>query len=150
MTRLLFPAALIAAAAIACAPAKTGVSVDDARIAPPPGGRDVTAAYFTVHDAGGGDRLLGVSSPSASSAELHVSEEGEGGMMSMRRVDALDVPANGALTLSPGGAHVMLFGVSGLAGGGKAKLVLRFEKVGAVEVEADVKPVGPAMDMSHP
>jgi copper(I)-binding protein len=68
------------------------------------------AAYFTVTGGAEPDRLVSVDTPAAATVELH--EGGmSGGMMTMRRIDGVDVPANGKAVFAPGGNHAMLFGM---------------------------------------
>ena len=88
----------------------------------------VAAAYLTVVDNGGGDRLVGAASPAAERVTLH-ENTGPRGVSLMERVDTLEVPAGGRLELRPGGSHLMLEGVGApLREGGRIELTLRFER----------------------
>ena len=101
-------------------------------------GRSSTAVYLTIRNTGGGDRLVEVSSP-AGEASLH-STSMAGGIMRMRSVEAVDVPAGSAVKLEPGGNHVMLSGLkSPLAAGSTIPLELKFERSGDKKVEAAVR-----------
>lgn len=77
------------------------------RQAPP--SAPVLAAYGRLHhDA---ERSVVISAASASGfgrVELH-SMSMDDGVMRMRRLDFLEVPAGGELVLKPGGLHLMLF-----------------------------------------
>lgn len=117
------------------------ISVSDPYIPDPPG--DVAAAYLHIsNDGDGGDTLLGVRSDASRVAELHETVF-EGGSVSMRRVDALAIPAGETVALEPGGFHVMLIDpVAPLEEGGQVRLVLTFEAAGEVEVLADVVHTG--------
>lgn len=85
------------------------------------------------------DRLLKVQTDIAQIVELHTMNE-ENGVMSMRQVDAIDVPAQGEVVLKPGGFHIMLFGIhSELKPGDKATFILQFERAGMIAVEAVVR-----------
>lgn len=76
----------------------------------------VTAAYVTLGNTGGvSARLLTVTTPVAERAELHTTEHADG-MVRMRKLAHLDVPAHAALELAPGGAHLMLIDVAPLTG----------------------------------
>lgn len=105
----------------------------------PPGAR-TGGAYFTIVNGGdAADRLVRVESPASQNAEVH-SMTMDGNIMRMRAVPALDIPAGAKVTLSPGGYHVMLVGLTRmLAPGDKVPLTLTFEKAGSVEVTADVE-----------
>jgi copper(I)-binding protein len=63
-----------------------------------------------------------------------------GGMMQMRQVDAIDVPAGGSVELKPGGYHIMLLELAEpLTEGTMVPLTLRFEGFDPVVVEAEVR-----------
>jgi len=100
------------------------------------------AGFITIRNAGGADRLLSASTPAAGRTELHTMLR-DGDVMRMRAVDAIAVPANGAVTLAPGGLHIMLIGLTRpLAVGEAVPLTLVFERAGAVTVELAVQPAG--------
>lgn len=56
-------------------------------------------------------RLIGAKSLAAHAAEVHLMSN-EGGVMRMRRVDSLDLPAGKMVVLEPGGYHVMLVDIN--------------------------------------
>jgi hypothetical protein len=97
------------------------------------------AIYFVLKNAGAGaDRLVSVSTEVAGAAQLHHVVHVDG-MMSMRRVPAIDVPAGGETALKPGGYHVMLLDLkSQLTPGREFPLELTFEKAGKVTVQVRV------------
>jgi len=114
------------------------IAVQGAWARPAVEGQSTSAAYFTVVNTGGADRLVSVSS-SAAGAALH-SMTMDGGIMRMRPLEALDIPANSSVELKPGGTHVMLIDVkSPLAAGDAVPLRLRFERAGTREVTAEVR-----------
>lgn len=100
------------------------------------------AAYFTIANASAADRLLEAQSPVADRVELHTHDVDSAGVMRMRQVEAIDLPAGETTALEPGGLHVMLIGLEDRLVEGEAfPLTLVFEKAGAVEVEVAVEPV---------
>ena len=112
--------------------------------APPTLGKQRTGViYFTLHNrASRTDRLLGIDLPEGGQARLHASQM-QDGVMRMRPVDALEVPAQAEVALQPGGMHVMLSDLPGpLIKGGRLKFRLRFENAGPVEAEAAIEPRG--------
>lgn len=121
----------------------TGVTVVQPWVRATPGGAKVGAAYMELKaGSAGADKLLSVSSDVAEVVELHAHTM-DGGVARMRRVDDIQVPANGGVALEPGGYHVMLINLNRqLKAGDQVKLILRFEKAGTVEVAAGVQPVG--------
>lgn len=100
------------------------------------------AAYLTVVNQGGADRLVSVSSSVATTVELHTHLH-EDGVMRMRSVSNVDIPAGGRVVLEPGGYHIMLIGLKGpLKEGRRIPLTLVFEKAGSMDVEAVVLAAG--------
>jgi copper(I)-binding protein len=103
------------------------------------------AAYLTIHGGDAADRLLSAASPRAASVELHTMTM-DGAVMRMRQIDALDVPAGAAVTLAPGGLHLMLQGLKApLKQGETVSLILTFEKAGQRRIDAPVGPIGATM-----
>ncbi len=105
--------------------------------------QQVGAAYLTLrNDAATQDRLLSAESAAATTVELHTVSMSEG-VMRMREVPAIDVPAGGTVDLKPGGFHIMLIGLTGpLQEGGTFDLTLTFEKAGSVTVPVSIGPAG--------
>lgn len=63
-----------------------------------------------------------------------------GGMMTMREVPSIEVPADGSVELKPGGLHIMLLDVKKtLAVGDTIEVTLTFENAGEVTVTAEVR-----------
>jgi copper(I)-binding protein len=134
---LFFAALLLASCKPASAP--PAVSVDGAWARATISGQSGSVAYFTIRNAGGEDKLLTVSS-SGVDASLH-STSMDNGVMRMRPLEALDIPANGTVELKPGGTHVMLMGLKQpLQAGSALELDLKFEKSGERKVTAEVRP----------
>ena len=115
------------------------IAVEDAWARATVPGQSGSAAYFTIANQGGADRLLAVSSPSAD-ASLH-STSMDNGVMRMRPLQTLYVPAKSTVVLKPGRTHVMLMGLKQpLDAGATVELDLKFEKSGERRVAADVRP----------
>ncbi|VAV92080.1 hypothetical protein MNBD_ALPHA02-1728 [hydrothermal vent metagenome] len=97
------------------------------------------AAYFTVtNKSDKSDVLARVSSTLAERVEIHLSTN-EGGIMKMAQADHINIPANGTVSVKPGGYHLMLFGLKKkLAVGDLLPLRLRFLHAGEVNVIAKV------------
>ena len=106
------------------------------------------AAYLTVTDHGRPDRLVGVSTPVAATAELHETIH-DNGVMKMRPVAGIALEPGKPMTFSPGGYHVMLMGLkSPLKAGDKFPLTLTFEHAQPITVTGTVEAVGGAA-MDH-
>lgn len=117
--RRLRPALLAALAALAALASPAGAAAtprDDyavsrgwLRAAPP--GAAASAAFFTLDNRSGADRtLVGVRTPVAGRVEMHTHSMA-GGMMQMREVESIAVPAGSPAVLRPGGKHLMVFDV---------------------------------------
>ncbi|HET7261760.1 MAG TPA: copper chaperone PCu(A)C [Casimicrobiaceae bacterium] len=137
--------AFVAALALAGAPAEArDYSLGALRIvepyarATPPGAR-TAGAWLRIENRGtANDELVGVASPVADSAELHVMRM-EGTVARMRPVGAIGIPAGAVVALVPSGYHVMLVGLhQPLVAGGNFPLTLSFAKAGKIEVEVSV------------
>ena len=108
--------------------------------AAPPGASTI-AVYFEAR-ARAADALIGVSTPLADQADVHATTEVDG-MMQMRPVARVDLPARKTIKLAPGGMHVMLTGVhQPLAAGAQFPLHLKFANAGEVDVTVIVKAPG--------
>lgn len=109
-----------------------------ARSTPP--GMENSAAYLTLRNSGDADRrLVAAESPVAATLELHTHLH-EDGMMRMRQVEHIDVPAGAEVKLEPGGLHVMLLGLQQpLTPGESIPLSLRFADGEQLELEAEVR-----------
>ena len=112
-----------------------------ARATPP--GTTVAAGYLEIRNNGKeADRLLSASTPVAKRVELHVTEHSDH-IAKMRQLRAFEVPGRERLTLSPGGAHLMLVDiVQPLKKGERFPLTLRFERAGELKVEVEVQELG--------
>jgi copper(I)-binding protein len=113
--------ALLASATVAA-----DFKIRDAWAKAPAPGQQVVGVYFTILSDHGGT-LLKVSSPMAKAAELHDSRMVKD-VMQMRPLPRMTVVSNQAITLSPGGTHVMLLGVSKVfSAGDQIPIVATFE-----------------------
>ncbi len=139
--------ALLAACSSAAAPPSAAVSVTDAWARSSSATASAAAAYATITNAGAtADALVGASSPAAATVEVHETvamgspAASSGGMMGMRPIARVEIPAGGSLQLKPGSYHIMLIGlVKDLAVGDTIELTLRFEKTGPITVKAQVR-----------
>ena len=92
------------------------------------------AAYVTIMNHGmKSDALIGVLSDVSAKVELH-SHKNDGGVMRMRQVVSVPVPAHSVAELKPGGDHIMLMGLKRpLKAGDHIMLRLSFQS-GATEI----------------
>jgi copper(I)-binding protein len=100
--------------------------------------RPMSAAYGVIENPGTAAVVLtGVRCNATPNAQIHESFE-ENGMMRMRHIPELTVPAGGRVELRPGGHHIMLMMLpSPLAAGGRVtcELLAGERVVGRLEAE---------------
>ena len=119
-----------------------GLAVRDAwvRLAAVPG--RPAAAYFTITGGPAKDTLTAVDADKVATIELHESGMA-GGMMSMKPMAGIDVPANGEAAFKPGGNHAMLFGIDPSIRPGRAlPLTFRFQSGKSLSANATVYAAG--------
>jgi copper(I)-binding protein len=118
------------------------ITVDHPWARATPGAVKNSSAYMTFDNKGAADKLVSVSGDVAKEIQIH-SMVTEAGVMKMREIKSLDVPANGKAELKPGGYHIMLIGLkAGLKEGEKFPLKLTFEKAGEVTVTVVAEKAG--------
>lgn len=85
------------------------VEISDAIIRIPPPGLNVTAMFMTIKNKTDGDlKIENVEGDLAGLFELH-NMEMSGGMMKMRKVDAIELKKQSSTVLKHGGLHIMIF-----------------------------------------
>jgi copper(I)-binding protein len=84
--------------------------------------------------------LTGASTTAAAKTELHTHLRDAEGVMRMRPVPAITIPAKGSATLKPGADHVMLFDLTGpLVEGKSLPLTLTFSDGSSVQVTVPIR-----------
>lgn len=134
-------AALLLATVAACSPAGPKLHVQDgwAREA---GQGGMTAAYATIENKGGADRLTGVRT-AIGEASLHETsmDDGIARMRPIHPTEGMVVPSNGKLVLAQGGAHVMISDLKRpLQAGARFDMTLIFDKARPEKVQITVRP----------
>ncbi|MGC5781190.1 DUF1775 domain-containing protein [Methylobacterium sp. NFXW15] len=139
---------IVAAQAAPAMPAHS-YTVGSLRISHPwsratPNGAQVAGGYLSITNTGTDpDRLTGASLGGASRGEVH-SMSMEGGVMKMAPVEGgLVIKPGEAVTLKPGGYHLMFLDMKApLKKGEPVKGIITFERAGPVTVEFDVEGIG--------
>jgi len=117
---------------------------------PHPGGRDVTAAYFTARLSEGEiDRLLEARIDGAERVEMHSHSMSTEGMMQMHQIPPQDVTNAGPLVFTPGGRHLMVFGLPTVVEGDTVQGVLVFERSGEMPVTFAVRNMPPGQPSDY-
>jgi len=88
------------------------------------------------------DQLIGAKSPASATMEVHTMTM-EGGVMKMREIPGIEIPAKGKVSLARGskeGYHLMLMNLKApLKEGEKIKATLIFKKAGEMEITVPVR-----------
>ena len=136
-------AALSATMIASVAHAASGIEVKDAWARATVPGQTVGGIYLQIRSSTPA-RVVRVTSPDAKSAEIHEMKM-QGGVMTMRQLGALELPAGETVKLEPGGYHIMLLDIrKPLKSGEHVRLTLVVERKGKetlVPVVAEVKPI---------
>ncbi|MBV7416617.1 copper chaperone PCu(A)C [Aeromonas sp. sif2433] len=131
------------------APALAKVEAVDGYVRLLPPGSPNTAAFMVLKNDGDQPvTLTAVSSPEAARAELHTHLH-ENGVMKMRQVDGIQIPAKGEVALKPGSFHIMLFEVRDLSQAVPVPLTLTLDDGQSLTLSLPVKPVEPTKGMQH-
>jgi copper(I)-binding protein len=112
----------------------------DAKAGHPGGMKANGAVYIKVSNHGSTpDAIVSASSNVAETVELH-EVVNDAGVMRMRPVPRIEVPAGAAIELKPGGYHIMLLGLRhDLRPGDGVRVTISLEKAGPMTVEAQVR-----------
>jgi periplasmic copper chaperone A len=135
-------ATIVAAVPLNPAAAADGVTVHDAWARASAGAATTGAAYVSLMGADQPDGLVGASTPVAATAEVHETTN-DNGVMKMRPVATVPIPPHQRVMLSPGGYHIMMFGLKHpLVAGQSFPLTLTFAHTPPVTVDVKVQAVG--------
>ena len=140
----LLAAALLATATLGAQAGDISVTNPYALAVPP--GQPNSAVFMTLANNSKENRaLVAAETPSAGVVELHTHVH-EDGMMKMRKVDNIEIPAGQTVTLKPSGFHVMLIGLKQkLEPGQEVHMNLIFDKGGKEHIMAPVRAMAPPM-----
>jgi copper(I)-binding protein len=133
---------LVLMSACTAALADGAVSVKDAYVRAVPPGQPNSASFMMLNNSSDQDRaLVAAKSPAAKVVELHTHTMVDG-MMQMRQVPQIDLPAGKMVELKPGGLHVMMIGLTqDLKPGSSVPVTLTFDDGSETTIEAPVKKV---------
>ena len=88
--------------------------IDQAWVRLSPNKDSPSAGYFVAHGGDAGVQIRGVLTAYAVRVEMHESVMDKG-VMAMKPIDSVDVPAKGEVAFAPGGKHLMLWGINDAA-----------------------------------
>lgn len=138
-----FSLALIGAtlsASLWAAGAADSIAVSDPYVRQAPPGARATGAFMVLKNTGDKDvKLVKAESAAAKMVELH-NHINEGGVMKMRKVDAITIKAKGEAALKPGSYHVMLMDMAApMKEGDLIAITLGFDDGSTAKIAAPVK-----------
>lgn len=124
--------------------------VEEAQVRAVPPGSQTSAAFMTLRNPGEQDvTLVDADSPAAEVMELHNHEDVDG-VMQMRKISEILVPAGESVALAPGGLHLMLIGLTApLAEGEPIEIELRFDTGESQQITAPVKRIEVSAEGHH-
>lgn len=124
------------------ATAADSINIVDPYVRAVPPGQTVSAAFMQLKNTSDQKHaIVNAKSTISKVVELHTHTH-ENGMMKMRQVEKMEIPANGETILQPGGLHIMLIGLqSTLTLDQKVALTLEFEDGSTKKIEAPVRKI---------
>lgn len=135
-------------------PVLAGSAAEDVKLISPfaravPKGLNNGAMFVTLDNQGNTDRaLVSASSNVSDIVELHEHANIDG-MMKMRRIDKIDIPAGSQTELKPGGLHIMFIGLKdAIPENSQVTVTLTFDDNSSTRIDVPVKAMG-AMSMGH-
>lgn len=149
-TRTLLITSLFATSLSAFAAVTDQVLVDEAYVREVPAGQQVSAAFMTLHNNDMDDhKIVSATSPAAKNVELHTHTH-ENGMMKMRQVPHINIPAGGDALLKPGGLHIMLIGLTQtLTKDAPVSVTIKYEDGSEKQLSLPVKGMMPNAMTAH-
>jgi len=145
-------AAVLVLASSAAAIAADAVSVSNPWVRATVPGQSVAGAYMDI-TVKANAALVAAESPVAGKVELHTMTM-DGGVMKMRAIEKLELPANTTVSLKPGGYHMMLIDIKReLKAGERVPLKLTVQErkgaKSALQVDAEVRAATGSGHMQH-
>lgn len=140
---VLFAAMSLSAGVFAAAADQVMVHQPYVRLAPP--NAMATGAYMVLKNGGEREvKLVKADNPTSQTTELHT-HVNDNGVMRMRQVPDIAIPAKGETALKPGGLHVMMINMkTTLSEGQVVPITLTFDDGSSKQVEAKVVKMMPA------
>lgn len=127
----------------ASGPAAERVEVIDAHARAMPPSASNSAAFMTLRNAGPSAALVRADADVSETVELHTHTH-EDGVMKMRPVSKIELPAGEDTVLKPGGLHVMLIGLKQpMTAGDTFDLTLSFADESTRTVTVEVRAIEP-------
>ena len=133
-------AALLAALAVtgcASATAASSIAIASAYV-PQPTTPGTTVAYLDIRNNGPADKLISVQTSVGGTVQLRAPAGRHAGVLTMRTVPDILIPANSMTLLNPDSFHLLITGAGTMHDGKDIMLRLTFAKAGTVTILAMV------------
>lgn len=120
-----------------------GVEISQGYIRETIPGTSISSAYLTIRNTHQQAlKLIAVTSKVSPRLELHQHSMTDSGMMKMRQVPYIMIPANSEVTLKPSGLHIMIFELTkGLMADEQIPLTFIFENQQVVNITLPVQSI---------
>lgn len=113
---------------------RADVSIQNAQIQEPIGGRDVTLGGFEISASGEDIKIISASSPASDKIELHTMTQTDGVMKMRRLEDGITIRAGQSEKLGRGGPHLMIFGLDpALKAGDTVQISVNYTQGGSTQ-----------------
>lgn len=145
-TALFAPALIAAASLAACTPPaqQPVLNIHNGTTTLPAIEGNPSAAYFTITGGPEDVKLLAILAGHAQRAEMHESVN-ENGVVSMKPLLSVDVPAKSRVEFKPGGKHIMLWGINPAAAqAGEMDITFVFSNNDRIIGKFKINPAGSA------
>jgi copper(I)-binding protein len=129
--------AVLALTGCAAAGASSSIGVASAYV-PVPTTPGTTVAYLVIRNNGGADRLVAVHTSVGGKVQLRAPVGQHEGVLTMRTVSDIPIPANAMTRLNPDSYHLLITGAGPMQDGKDIMLQLTFADAGTVTVIAMV------------
>ncbi len=118
------------------------ITINDPYVRAIPPGQTISAVFMTINNSSDKElSLVNATSNISKIVELH-SHVHENGMMKMRRVESIKIPAKGQAVLKPGGFHIMLIDLhDNLKIDQKVSITLTFSDNSSMDITAVVRKI---------
>ena len=124
--------------------------IDQAWVRLSPNKDTPSAGYFVAHGGDADTQLRGVRTDYALKVEMHESMN-HGGMMTMKPMDSVDIPAKGKVAFAPGAKHLMIWGINDTAiSRGKMTFTFLLSNGDRLLVDAVIRKPGAAAPAPNP
>jgi periplasmic copper chaperone A len=128
---------LVAVAMTGCASASAGsaISITSAYV-PQPTTPGTTVAYLDIRNNGHADRLIAVHTSVGGTVQLRAAVARNSGVLTMRTVPEIPIPADSMVRLNPDTYHLLITGAGPMHDGKDIMLQLTFANAGTITVLA--------------